>query len=51
MGERSVKVAMLAVGYCITGALGLSLALPPGYATAVWPPSGSGKNQCAAKFA
>ncbi len=40
MAERSVKVAILAVGYCITGALGLSLALPPGYATAVWPPSG-----------
>jgi diguanylate cyclase (GGDEF)-like protein len=38
--ERLPKVVALAGGYCVTGALGLSLAIPPGYATAVWPPSG-----------
>jgi signal transduction histidine kinase len=30
----------LAVLYYLTGRLGLLLAIPPGYATAVWPPSG-----------
>ena len=32
----------MAVGlaYFITGKLGLALAIPPGYATAIWPPSG-----------
>ena len=30
----------LAVGYFVTGMLGLMLAIPPGYATAVWPASG-----------
>ena len=39
-GDRFLKVAILALGYCGTGALGLSLAIPPGYSTAVWPPSG-----------
>jgi two-component sensor histidine kinase/CHASE1-domain containing sensor protein len=29
-----------AVAYYVTGKLGLLLAIPPGYATAVWPPSG-----------
>ncbi|HJU06431.1 MAG TPA: CHASE domain-containing protein [Nitrospiraceae bacterium] len=33
-------VLLLAAAYCATGKLGLSLAIPPGYATAVWPPSG-----------
>ncbi len=31
---------ILAAGYTLTGIVGLSLAVPPGYATAVWPPSG-----------
>jgi PAS domain S-box-containing protein len=34
------KVALLAALYFLTGKLGLSLALPPGYATIIWPPSG-----------
>jgi len=35
-------MTMLAVAaaYFVTGRLGLDLAVPPGYATAVWPPSG-----------
>jgi signal transduction histidine kinase/integral membrane sensor domain MASE1 len=33
-------VLALAVAYAIAGKLGLMLAIPPGYATAVWPPSG-----------
>ena len=35
-----LKVAVLAAVYCFSGWLGLALAIPPGYATAVWPPSG-----------
>jgi signal transduction histidine kinase len=31
---------LVAAGYYASGRLGLLLALPPGYATAVWPPSG-----------
>ena len=34
------NVLLLAVVYFVTGKLGLLLAVPPGYATAVWPPSG-----------
>ncbi len=34
------RVLLLAVAYFVTGKLGLLLAVPPGYATAVWPPSG-----------
>src|SRR5947207_1356600 len=34
------RVFILAVAYWISGRLGLLLAVPPGYATAVWPPSG-----------
>ncbi len=34
------RTLALACAYCLTGAVGLSLALPPGYATVVWPPSG-----------
>jgi PAS domain S-box-containing protein len=34
------RVAILAVLYMLTGKVGLMLALPPGYATIVWPPSG-----------
>jgi signal transduction histidine kinase/integral membrane sensor domain MASE1 len=33
-------VAVVATAYALSGALGLLLAIPPGYATAVWPPSG-----------
>ena len=39
-GDRWVRVIILAAGYTLTGIVGLSLAIPPGYATAVWPPSG-----------
>ena len=35
-----LKVVGLAVAYFHTGWLGLLLAIPPGYATAVWLPSG-----------
>jgi len=38
--NRSVRIVILAAGYTLTGIVGLSLAVPPGYATAVWPPSG-----------
>jgi len=34
------QVAAVAAAYYVAGRLGLSLALPPGHATAVWPPSG-----------
>src|SRR5262245_6552791 len=34
------KVALLAALYAITGKLGLLLAVPPGYATIIWPASG-----------
>ena len=37
---RWVRIVILAAGYSLTGIVGLSLAIPPGYATAVWPPSG-----------
>ncbi len=33
-------VLLVALAYYISGRLGLLLAVPPGYATAVWPPSG-----------
>jgi PAS domain S-box-containing protein len=32
--------AAMAVAYFVFGKLGLLLAIPPGYATAIWPPSG-----------
>jgi signal transduction histidine kinase/integral membrane sensor domain MASE1 len=38
--SRLGRVMALAVAYFLTGKLGLLLAIPPGYATAVWPPSG-----------
>lgn len=34
------KILLLMLLYLFTGAYGLSLALPPGYATIIWPPSG-----------
>jgi two-component system, sensor histidine kinase len=37
---RVVRLVVLAAAYYVTGRLGLLLAIPPGYATAVWPPSG-----------
>lgn len=40
IADRWVRVTILAAGYTLTGIVGLSLAIPPGYATAVWPPSG-----------
>jgi len=33
-------VLVIAAAYGVTGKLGLLLAIPPGYATAIWPPSG-----------
>lgn len=35
-----VTILAVAVAYFGTGRMGLALAIPPGYATAVWPPSG-----------
>lgn len=44
VGERRVRyvsaLALLALAYYSTGRMGLLLAVPPGYATAIWPPSG-----------
>ena len=34
------KVLVLAAAYFVTGKLGMLLAVPPGYATCIWPPSG-----------
>jgi PAS domain S-box-containing protein len=34
------RVALLALLYALTGKLGLLLAVPPGYATVIWPASG-----------
>ncbi|MGE5303709.1 MAG: CHASE domain-containing protein [Alphaproteobacteria bacterium] len=38
--ELLVKLAGMAAAYYVVGRLGLLLAIPPGYATAVWPASG-----------
>ena len=38
--SRLLQVALIAGVYLIAGRLSLALAIPPGYATAVWPPSG-----------
>jgi diguanylate cyclase (GGDEF)-like protein/PAS domain S-box-containing protein len=35
-----VRMAFLAVAYFVAGRLGLLLAIPPGYATAIWPAAG-----------
>ena len=40
LGGYLGKLSILALGYALAGGLGLLLAIPPGYATAVWPPSG-----------
>ncbi len=36
----ALQVLGVAVAYAVTGKLGLLLAIPPGYATLIWPPSG-----------
>ena len=38
--KRAGALLGLAAAYYATGALGLLLAVPPGYATIIWPPSG-----------
>ena len=38
--ELPAKLAVIAAAYYVVGRLGLLLAIPPGYATAVWPASG-----------
>jgi PAS domain S-box-containing protein len=38
--RRWLQILLLAAAYAAAGKLGLSLAIPPGYATAVWPASG-----------
>jgi PAS domain S-box-containing protein len=40
IGPRLADIAVVAALYAVTGRLGVMLALPPGVATAVWPPSG-----------
>ncbi len=35
-----LQILGLAVAYLVTGKIGIFLAIPPGYATAIWPPSG-----------
>ena len=39
-GSELLQIGALALAYFVTARLSLSLAIPPGYATAVWPPSG-----------
>ncbi|MBI5801816.1 MAG: CHASE domain-containing protein [Verrucomicrobia bacterium] len=39
-GTTPGQVLLVALAYYAAGRLGLLLAVPPGYATAVWPPSG-----------
>jgi len=39
-GALLPRIAAVALTYAVAGRLGLLLAIPPGYATAVWPPSG-----------
>ena len=39
-GTLAVRVVLLAAAYFAAAKLSLLLAIPPGYATAVWPPSG-----------
>jgi PAS domain S-box-containing protein len=38
--EYLAKIALLALAYYLTGKFGNSIAVPPGYATVIWPPSG-----------
>ncbi len=47
MSVRLVLVNLgIAVAYFVLGRLGLLLALPPGYATAIWPPAGLAAGAC-----
>lgn len=39
-GLVATRILLIAVLYFVSGRLGLLLAVPPGYATVVWPPSG-----------
>ena len=39
-GSYAARIALVAAAYLVAARLSLSLAIPPGYATAVWPPSG-----------
>lgn len=38
--KSAAMLAGVALAYWVSGRIGLLLAIPPGYATAVWPPSG-----------
>ena len=38
--RRAIEVALLAAAYFAAAKISLLVAIPPGYATAVWPPSG-----------
>ena len=38
--RRAIQVALLAAAYFAAAKISLLIAIPPGYATAVWPPSG-----------
>ena len=40
LGVYLAKVLIVATCYAVSGRLGLYLAVPPGYATVIWPPSG-----------
>src|SRR6516165_3822976 len=39
-GTLPLQILFVTFAYYVTGRLGLALAIPPGYATAIWPPSG-----------
>jgi len=38
--RRGRAIVLMAIAYFVLARLGLLLAIPPGYATAIWPPSG-----------
>ena len=38
--RQGTKIALLALAYVLAGWLGLALAIPPGYATGIFPPAG-----------
>ena len=40
--RRALQLALLAAVYFAAAKVSLLVAIPPGYATAVWPPSGIG---------
>jgi signal transduction histidine kinase/integral membrane sensor domain MASE1 len=40
IAAMTLRIGVVAAGYIAAGWLGVQLAIPPGYATAVWPPSG-----------